>query len=112
MSNYNGFLKDAELYYGRIRRENSERANHYLSVLHSDEKYLAAYNRYNSARFELAKAKFNGEKETINNFSATIKEAKREMNAIKAEKKIKNEWLLPSYTCPICKDTGKTPDGS
>ena len=108
---YEKFYSAAEAHYSKLRRENFAKADYYLGVLHSDEKYLSAYNAYNAARFDLFKAKRDGSTAKIAELNEKIEALKSEMRRIKAEKKIDDGMLLPHYSCAYCKDTGVTSDG-
>ena len=46
----------------------------------------------------------------LNNLEKQIKELQEKKNAIFKKLKLSNNYLLPHYSCPICKDTGYVTD--
>ena len=102
---------EAEAHFSALRRENKRVSDHYLSTLHSNENYLSAFNRYNSAKFDLSKAKYVGDENGIKDAEKIIEECKAEMNSIMKQMNIEKDWLRPQYSCNLCKDTGKLPNG-
>ena len=104
-------ITEAEAHFSALRKANRERRDYYLDVLHSNEEYLAAFNLYNSAKFNFSKAKYNGDEKSAEQAEKTIEKCKAEMNRIREEMRIEKDWLRINYSCPLCKDTGKLENG-
>ena len=95
------------------KRKNAEEKCEYLNnILLSDPEYLKATNEYNAIRFEISKAKFNGDTSLVTELKAKLKNQLETLNSIKREFGFSDKDFAVKYECSHCSDTGRLPDGS
>ena len=102
----NQTLRAVEERYSRMRKAAKAKADRLNAILDDDENYLKAYNAANSARFEISKAKFNGDEKSLLKAETDLSSANEVLNNIMAEHGITPKDLVPDYSCRKCNDTG------
>ena len=107
----NSILAEIEKIYSYKRQKAEEGANVAERILFTKPEYLSAYNGYNSTRFEISKAKFQGETEKIAKLKNELKSFADKMQEIKEQSGLNDKAFSVKYECNLCRDTGRTKDG-
>lgn len=107
----NRLLKEINSTLGERRKKAEKTAEYYLSILTSDKDYVFFSNEFSSAKFDRSKARFTGDKSAEKTASENMKSALDKMKEIQAKHNVSDEMLSPAYSCSLCGDTGRTPDG-
>ena len=92
--------------YRRARTLAKAKVEKLNALLNDDENYVKAYNAVNSAKFEIAKAKFNGDETSLLKANEALEKGNEQLDAVIKSHGISPKDLIPDYTCKICEDTG------
>ncbi|MBE5742177.1 MAG: hypothetical protein E7360_02515 [Clostridiales bacterium] len=111
MINDNSVYAELDKIFAEKQRKATAKSLAIEEILFNDSNYLSAYNSYNSARFEVSKAKFNGDKQAEKSFTEEMKNFKAEMDKIISNYGYSSKDFKPDFECKICKDTGTLEDG-
>ena len=94
-----------------IKRKNAQEKSEILNAeLFNNKDYLDTYNKYNSAKFELSKAKYLGDTTLIPQLKAQIKAHLDTLNEIKKNLGFTDKDFAIKYECNICRDFGRLED--
>ncbi len=94
------------------RRKTAEsRAEYYADILNKNAAYAAAEKKYKSAKFDLSKARFNGDERAEEKAASVMNAASETMKTIREKLGVTDEMLVPDYRCKKCGDTGITKSG-
>lgn len=102
---------EIERIFSQKRKNALEKSEILTNELLSNESYLLAYNKYNSTRFELSKAKFKGDVKLINELKAQLNADTELLNTIKRELGFNDKDFAVKYECSACSDTGRLENG-
>ncbi len=100
-----------ELEYERRRREAREKSDFYKDKMLAIPDFAAAVERLKKARFEAAKARFDGDERKRAEELAKIEKETEILRKIQEENGVTTEMLRPAFTCAKCKDTGINESG-
>ena len=107
----NRLIKEINSELAERRKTAESRTEYYTDILNKNADYSVAEKKYYSAKFDLSKAKFNGDEKAEKKAASDMNAASETMKAIREKFGITDEMLSPDYRCKKCCDTGITKSG-
>lgn len=107
----NAIYQEIENILKKRRAKATEKREYIQNILFNNHDYLSAYNGYNSARFEISKAKYIKDDNGLKKYTAELNSYSEKMNEIINSLGFSQKDFEPKYYCAICNDTGRTEDG-
>lgn len=107
----NRLIKEINSELAERRKTAESRAEYYADILNKNADYSVAEKKYYSAKFDLSKAKFNGDEKAEKKAASDMNAASETMKKIREKLGITDEMLVPDYRCKKCNDTGITKSG-
>ncbi len=101
---------ERERYYSELRRRAIDRAEAAEQRARADSEYAAAEQEIKKGEIEAAKAEIFSP-DALPEIQARLKFAREKRAAALLRLNIKEEDLVPAFTCKKCSDTGFLPDG-
>ena len=111
MNYSNKLLKEANGVFETRRKAAEETAERNREKLFENGEYLAAYNAYNGAKFDLGKAIYGGDEKAAKTAEESMKKYDGIMLSVMKNMGISKADITPKVNCEKCGDTGRTSSG-
>ena len=107
----NQLIKEINSELAARRKAAESRAEYYADILGKNAGYAAAEKKYYTAKFDLSKARFNGNEAAEEKAASDMNAANETMESIRETLGITDKMTTPDYRCKKCNDTGITRNG-
>ena len=112
MAYSNKLTQEIEKIYSYKRKTAHEASERATEALLKNEDYLKAFNKYNSTRFDLSKAKFLGDTNAVSKLKSQLKTEREQLDNLTVKLGFTDKDFAVKYDCNICSDTGRLESGS
>ncbi len=97
---------DLERHYAEVRFSHEQRRKYYLEQAKKDEEFARFYKQKTALSLRLYRAQFDKDNALISSLSEELSLLEQKIKSRLRALNILESDLLPSYDCPLCKDTG------
>lgn len=97
---------DIERYFAEVRSKHENRRKYYLNKAMADENFARLSKEKNALSLRLYRAQFEDNTKLVSSLSEELSVLNQNISARLSLLGIAEKDLLPSYDCPLCKDTG------
>ncbi|MBR2617161.1 MAG: ATP-binding protein [Clostridia bacterium] len=98
--------QDIERYYEEVRRKHQARRNYYLEKANEDAEFKELNKQKTALSLRLYRAQFEENEPLVSSLSEELSVLSQKIALRLTALGMEERDVLPSYDCPLCKDTG------